>query len=81
MFEDFFTTGESFFPSFLDFCDDKSRQERNIPKSNPRTFYDLLSISLRFELDQVTRKVVAYIDGCADDTDPVTKSELNNLFC
>ncbi|KAF8812598.1 hypothetical protein BYT27DRAFT_6408822 [Phlegmacium glaucopus] len=47
--------------------------ERNVPKSNPRTFYDLLSISLRFELDRVTRKVVAYIDGCADDTDPVTK--------
>ncbi|KAF8814232.1 hypothetical protein BYT27DRAFT_7206287 [Phlegmacium glaucopus] len=55
------------------FTHERKKSECNVPKSNPRAFYDLLSISLRFELDRVTREVVAHIDDCADDTDPVTK--------
>jgi hypothetical protein len=38
-----------------------------------KNLYDLLSISLRYEFDRVTREVISFIDRITDSTNPITK--------
>lgn len=55
------------------FTHERKKSEHNAEGNLRTTLYDLLSISLRFELDRVTKEVVTHIDDGADDTDPAMK--------